>query len=353
MATKRESVLKALRRQVPEQVPFEFSLTPLLHRQFTARAGHGDYHAHYGMFTKGIGLGPGKVHHDYSGYYPEGLPSGTTIDGWGIAHIPGSTAHFTRMAHPMRRFSSAAEVEAYPFPDLDEPTRYTRLPAAIAAARKEGLATVAPMECTIFENAWYLRGMDELLIDFYTDSDIARVLLDRITRLKTVMAARYAAAGIDVIRLGDDVGTQKAMLMDPAMWRKWLKPRLAAVIDAAKQANPEALIFYHSDGNIEAIIPELIEIGIDILNPIQPECMDPVALKEQYGDRLAFWGTIGTQTTMPFGTPDDVRREVRERIRTVGRGGGLFLAPSHVLEPEVPWANIEAFVAAVKEYGQA
>ena len=99
------------------------------------------------------------------------------------------------------------------------------------------------------------------------------------------------------------------------------------------------------------IIPELIEIGVDVLNPVQPECVDPVALKEQYGDRLSFWGTIGTQTTMPVGTPEEVRENVRHMIETVGKGGGLLVAPTHLLEPEVPWENIEALIQAVKDYG--
>lgn len=104
-------------------------------------------------------------------------------------------------------------------------------------------------------------------------------------------------------------------------------------------------------GDIREIIPDLIEIGVEILNPIQPECMDPAELKRKYGFCLSFWGTIGIQTTLPFGTPDDVRREVKQRIETVGRGGGLLIAPTHVIEPEVPWENIIAFVEAVKEYG--
>ena len=95
----------------------------------------------------------------------------------------------------------------------------------------------------------------------------------------------------------------------------------------------------------------MIEIGVTVLNPVQPECMDPVQLKTEYGDRLAFWGTIGTQTTMPFGTPEQVRAVVAERIETVGKGGGLLLAPTHVLEPEVPWRNVIAFVQAVEELG--
>ena len=130
-----------------------------------------------------------------------------------------------------------------------------------------------------------------------------------------------------------------------------LKPRVAEVISAVKSIKPDMLVYFHTDGKVEAIIPDFIEIELDILNPVQPECMDPADIKRRYGDSLAFWGTIGTQTTMPFGTPDEVRRVVKERIETVGPEG-LLLAPTHVLEPEVPWENIVAFVEAVEEYGR-
>jgi len=135
------------------------------------------------------------------------------------------------------------------------------------------------------------------------------------------------------------------------MWRRWLKPPLARVIAAAKRARPDVLINYHSDGNMEAVIPELIEIGVDILNPVQPECLDPVNLKQRYGQQLAFWGTIGIQHTLPFGSPQEVRDEVRTRIETMGVGGGLLLGPTHIVEPEVPLENIVAMVEAVNEYG--
>jgi uroporphyrinogen decarboxylase len=164
------------------------------------------------------------------------------------------------------------------------------------------------------------------------------------------MAERYAAAGCDVLSLGDDVSTQLTMMMKVATWREFIKPRLAKVIEAAKKVKPDILIFYHGDGNLQAIIPELIEIGVEILNPVQPECMDPVTIKKQYGDRLSFWGAIGTQTVMPFGTPQQVREVCEKMIQEVGRGGGLGLAPTHVLEPEVPWENIQSFVDVVKEH---
>ena len=151
---------------------------------------------------------------------------------------------------------------------------------------------------------------------------------------------------------GDDVGMQHKLMMSPAMWREWLKPRWKAVWAAAKAIKPDIHIWYHSDGNIEDIIPELIEIGMTILNPVQPECMDPEKLKDQYGDTIAFWGAVGTQTVFPFGTPDEMRQTIKWLMQTVGKNGGLLLAPTHVLEPDVPWENIVAFAEAIEEFGR-
>jgi len=123
-----------------------------------------------------------------------------------------------------------------------------------------------------------------------------------------------------------------------------MKPRWASIYAAAKEINPDIQIWYHSDGNITEIIPELIEIGVTILNPVQPECLDPLMVKQKYGDKLVIDGTIGTQTTMPFGSPDDIRKTVVQRIETLGTDGALILSPTHTLEPEVPLENIRAFI---------
>jgi len=203
---------------------------------------------------------------------------------------------------------------------------------------------------TLFELAWYLRGMDGFMEELIGEEEIATTLLDKLTEIRVGMARRYAQSGVDVLMLGDDVATQVDMMISPALWRATLKPRLAQVIGAAKVVNPEILIFYHGDGNMERIIPELIEIGVEILNPVQPECMDPRRMKELYGDRLAFWGCIGTQTTMPFGTAAEIQQTVHQLIEVVGKGGGLLLAPTHTLEPDVPWTNVEAFLAAVNQF---
>ena len=139
-------------------------------------------------------------------------------------------------------------------------------------------------------------------------------------------------------------------MMNTKLYCRWLKPSLDMVIAAAKIIKPDLKVQYHSCGYVEPFIPDLIEVGVDILNPVQPECMDFQKLHEQYGDVLSFNGTLGTQTTMPFGTPDDVRRVVFKNLEIAGAKGGLLVCPSHLLEPEVPLANILAYLQACHDF---
>jgi len=273
---------------------------------------------------------------------------------WGVALVAGSSTSYDHFVPPgaIVNTDSLEAIERFPLPDFDAEYRYAHLDEAVKSIRRRDLASVAFMAMTIFETAWQIRGLDTLVTDMITDEERAECLLDRITRLSAFRAKRFAMAGVDVIHIGDDVGMQDRMFINPATWRKWLKPRLAQVIDAARAVNPEVLVFYHSDGFVEPIIPELIEIGVNALNPVQPECMDPAVIKERYGDRLAFWGTVGIQDTLPFGTPEDVEAEVKLRIETVGKGGGLYLSPTHVIAPEVPYENLFALVEAAKKYGR-
>ncbi|HNV01914.1 MAG TPA: uroporphyrinogen decarboxylase family protein [Vicinamibacterales bacterium] len=351
--TSRERVLAAMRRQETDRPPFDlsFGIATAQLASIRARTGADDPWDYFGADTRMIWPGPTRLDTDFSRYLGR-LPRGSTVDEWGLGHVPTAStdadhAHLEGFRHPLEEAESLADIAQYPLPDVDAAYRYESVRAAVEAVHRRGLAAMAMLECTIFERAWYLRGMERLLLDFSDGSAMATVLLDRITALRIGQARHYAASGADVICYGDDVGTQRGLLMSAAMWRTWLKPRLAATIAAARDVRPDVLVFYHSDGNVEALIPDLIDIGVDILNPVQPECLDAAALKRQYGSRLSFWGTIGTQSTLPFGSPDDVRREVRTRIETVGAGGGLFLAPTHVIEPEVPFENLVAFVEAV------
>ncbi|NOZ20271.1 MAG: hypothetical protein GXP25_04195 [Planctomycetes bacterium] len=350
--TNRERVLTAINRRQPDKVPktagFTAAIIELFKEKTGGKVGPREY---FKMEPCSVGFKPTERQTDFRKFHDPDLPENANINEWGTAHVPGRVHHFTHRRFPMERFDSATQVNDYPWPDMKEPYRHEHLEEQVKRLHDNN-EFVSGSVAHIFETAWQVRGMDTLLMDFAMNPDIAAAVLDHITDLKAFVARRMAEADVDCLHCGDDVGMQDRLMMSPDMWREWFKPRWAKVIAGAREVKPDVHAFYHSDGFIEPIIPDLIEIGITVLNPIQPECMDPAKLKKEYGDRLAFWGTIGTQSTMPFGTPEEVRQTVKERIETVGKGGGLVLAPTHVLEPEVPWENIVAFFDAVEEFGR-
>jgi uroporphyrinogen decarboxylase len=351
--TPRERVIKAMRREEPDRVPRDLpwgSFTPSLMELFKQKTGAEDPAEYFNYEVRPVGFKSPENGKSFSKYFTD-LPSNARIDDWGTARVPGSNFHFERYMFPMEKFTSSYEVEEYPFPEYMKEDNHKHIDDAVRKYHERGLAVTGELVCTIFETAWYMRGMENLLMDFIDNPDLASAILNTITEIRVKQIEKFAKSGVDIVQLGDDVGQQVGLIMSPATWREWLKPRLVKVIETAKRINPDILIFYHSDGDVRKLIPEFIEIGIDILNPVQPECMDPAEIKNIYGKQLAFWGTIGTQTTMPFGSPSEVKRVVKERIDTVGRGGGLLLAPTHILEPEVPWDNITAFFEAIEEYG--
>jgi uroporphyrinogen decarboxylase len=348
--TPRERARTAMNRQRPDRVPKTAGFTPDVQRRFEEATGATDPAAYFGFEARGVGFTGPREMPDFSGYYPEGLPEGTGLSEYGTAHKPGQFYHFWRLDFPLKSARTLAEVQGFPWPDYTPEYRHAHLEADVAAWQEKGYYVQGGVG-HIYENAWQMVGMEKLLMDFTENPDQAAFILDRIMEDRAFQARRFAEAGCDGILTGDDVAMQDRLMMSPATWREWFKPRWAHVYAEARKAKPDIQIFYHSDGDIEPIVPDLIEIGLDILNPVQPECVDPAALKREFGQDLAFWGCIGTQTTMPFGTPAEVRQAVKWTIDNVGHDGGLLVAPTHVLEPDVPWANIQALFDAVEEYG--
>ena len=331
------------------QVPFDISLCPSQQAEFEKQTGRTDSAEFFELWHRTIGTDLEPTG-DAVALYGDTLPPGTTIDDWGVAHSPGSAAamHMTRLHHPLKDAQRAEEIDSYPFPRLTSRSA-SRIRAQVAAVHDAGFAAVGGMSQTIWERAWAIRSMEELMMDMMIEDEKATVLLDRITEISLSQAEIYAEAGCDIIHLGDDIGMQSTPMMSVELWRHWLKPRLARVIGAAKAKNRETLIFYHSCGFVEPFIDDLLECGIEILNPVQPESMSFPSLYERYADRLSFWGTIGTQTTMPFGTEEDVKAAVRQNVSLCSPAGGLVIAPTHILEPEVPWENILALFNARRE----
>ena len=352
--TSRERVLTALAHQPTDRVPrllYEevIGYTPAIEKLLRERCAPKTPQEFFDMDITRVTFEPTALPRSRFAEWlgptaDEALASGQ-VDEWGVWRRRGDFHHFVEMVPPLRGIQDFQRIEQYPWPDLDQPCRFRDVRQRVAQLHAQGLA-VAAYAGSVFERSWSLRGMEDLMTDMLTAPDLAHHLFERTAGFQRYAAGQFARAGADIIITGDDVAGQKSLLMSLETWRQFLKPHLAATVQAVKQANPAAFVFYHSDGNVEALIPDLIEVGIDILNPVQPECLDPAAIKRKFGDRLSFWGTVSVQRTMPFGTPEEVRAEVRARIRDMGRGGGFILSPAHVLGPEVPWENIVAFFAA-------
>ena len=346
----RERVLTAIRREKPDRVPKECSFTPSHQEEFVRQTGATNAAEYFGFERRTLSFrGPEKLP-DFTRFYPDGVPEGCSFSEYGTGRAPSDFFHFTSRLYPLAKTETVAELEEFPWPDYTPGWRHAHLEQAVADLHSDEWF-VAGSIGHIWENAWQMPRMEKLMEKMLLDPPYAGYIFDRITEDRAFMATRYGQAGCDMIHCGDDIGMQDRMMMSPKMWREWLKPRWRRVIKAAKDENPEILAWYHSDGDVRPVIEDLIEIGFDILNPVQPECMDPAALKRQYGDRLSFWGCIGTQTTMPFGSPADVKAAVKWTVENVGCDGGLLIAPTHVLEPDVPWENVVALSEAVEEYG--
>lgn len=249
--------------------------------------------------------------------------------------------------------NTVAELKRHIFPDLSDPARYGSLRAQVELAHRRGRAAAgAPPHLggELFETAWRLRGFAGFMEDMIARRPIADYLLDQLTALLIHSALVLAQAGVDILLLDDDIAMPTDMLISPRLWRELFKPRLAEVIRLARAASPELIVFYHSDGNFSRIVPDLAEIGVNVINPIQPDCMDPLAIKREFGDRLAIWGAAGTAWLWDRGAPEQIREEVRWCIESLGPRG-LLLCPAYDVD-FTPLENLRAFSEAVEEFGR-
>jgi hypothetical protein len=198
-----------------------------------------------------------------------------------------------------------------------------------------------------FKSAWLLRGMNHVLTDYLIKPELLQAIYDRLYPLAISIGKCLVRAGVDIIQIVGDLAIQNSLIMSPDTWREFHKWRLGEMISELKGINPELQFYMHSDGDVSAIIEDLIAVGVDILNPIQPECIDPVQIKRQYGHRLTLHGAVSLQRTLPFGSPQDVKEEVRYLIENCNVNGGFVVGPSNVLFREIPPENIVALYEAV------
>lgn len=202
-----------------------------------------------------------------------------------------------------------------------------------------------------FEKAYFARGIENFLADMACEPEFAQQLLDTIIRKNIVMLENILTDNhIDGVLLGSDWGSQKSLLMSPDSWHSMIKPGEQKEYDLIHSYNKD--VWVHSCGNVRQILPDLCEMGVDVLNPLQPECMDIYEIKQTFGDKIAFWGGISTQRTLPYGTVKEVQKEAEKVILSMSVNGGYIAAPAQEIQDDVPYENIVALIDVMQHYGK-
>jgi uroporphyrinogen decarboxylase len=282
-------------------------------------------------------------------------PDGFLEDEWGFVYrrVPHPFGvYMDIVGRPLKGIGSARELALYRLPDPASPGRFD-VARERAARYGRSHALLGVVECTVFEMAWNLVGLEQFLTDMALRRDYVGPLLDAVADYSIGIGLALLDLGADALLTGDDVGMDIGPMVSPRMWREWLKPRLQRVFDAYRAARPDLILAYHTCGSVLPFIDELAGMGVEVLNPIQVTArgMDPGALKRQYGDRLAFLGGVDQREVLPRGTPRDVEAEVRRRIGELGVEGGYVLAPTHDIQADTPVVNVLAVFEACRRWG--
>lgn len=329
--TKKERVKAAMAHRETDFVPYQMDCLSAAEKKLKGHFGEKDLTEiignHIAMFEPSF----------YSIFKVEDLGPSQFKDAFGATWElkPGEDIG-TVIDHPLKE----PTLKGYRFPDPDKIMELEEIPGFIK--RNNDRFIVGAIGFSLYERAWIVRGIEEILMDFVENPSFVEELFDQIVEFNLVITRRLCQFPIDAFHFGDDWGQQHGLIISPDTWRKVFKKRLKKLYDVVHAAGLPVSI--HSCGDITEIIPDLIEIGVNIITPLQAEALDFDHLKKEYGRDLAFWGGVSTQRTLPHGTSDDVREEIRKLIRVLGKGGGYILAPSHELQGDVPLENMLAFI---------
>ncbi|MBI2298621.1 MAG: hypothetical protein HYU66_06660 [Armatimonadetes bacterium] len=337
--TKRELVHASIRRQPLDALPWQFDLTSAVRRKLSAYYGTDDLltatgdHLVWAGFGEPEGYvaepaGPGLYRSEFGSVWAR-APRDLAVGDWGEL-----------VDYPLREPS----LRGYTFPDGAAPGRARWIPA-VRERHPDHFLTVGGVG--LFEPAWALCGFQNYLGYLVSDPMFVAEVTERLAGFSCACTAQLAGLGVDGVRFGDDWGFQDRLMCRPEVWRRLFKPPYARIFAAARGLG--LVVMVHSCGNITDILPDLIDCGVEVVHPLQPEAMDVAWCQREYGRDLTFWGGLGSQSTLPLGTADDVRREVRERLALFG-DGGYILAPAGAAPTDTPVGNV---VAVIEEaFGQ-
>jgi uroporphyrinogen decarboxylase len=280
--------------------------------------------------------------------YLPGLPDEAEVTPFGVGELPlrsvdGYVAG-KKLYYPLAAVDTVKGLKSFPFPDVTAEACHAHLDEAVRTAKRDGFTVVGQMSQTVLETAYSMRGIDRLFIDFYERPRYVRALFEALTERRCFQARRFARAGVDVLRIGDDIATQKGLMVGPRAYREWIKPCHARVVAAARDVNPDIYVLYHSDGALTDLLPDLIEVGVTAINPCQPEAMPPAEVKQLFGDRLTLWGCSATQSIYAHGSRQDVVAYLHMLMREVAPGGGLVVQFYNMLLTPRVLDNLRQFV---------
>ena len=336
--TPRERVLTTLNHEEPDRVPIDSWMAPEVANQMVKALGVDVTEDRFAM-AKALGhdmlyasLG---ICDAYNSIYKEERRIGENLyqDPWGIKWRKVEQAYgcYCEFAeHPLADINDYATYQ-WPDPMTVEESGLKMFEELIATCGQE-YAILGGVPCTILEAAWYLRGLESFLMDLYENRDFVIELLDKAMEYHLEISKKLVEMGVDIIWWGDDIAGESGSLLNPELYREIIKPRHAYMVQEVKKINRDVKIAFHSDGKIDWALDDMVEIGIDILNPLQPDVNDSIAIKKRYEDKLVFWGNVDTRNVMSNGTCAEVVEEVKSVIETLGPGGGLILATNHTIQ---------------------
>lgn len=294
------------------------------------------------------------------GWTDEQIDEGSYKDEWGVVRtMPPGGYYYDLTGSPLAHDGTMEAIEGHRWPDPSDQGRYRGLREQARYFHEEtDYAVVANLNCSFFLRCFELRGWENFYMDLAGNTEFAEALMDRYLDIRLAIAGRALeeiGEYVDIIMAtSDDLGMIDRPLLSPPMYRRLIKPRQKRTFDFFRERS-NAKLFYHNDGAIYPFIPDFIEMGVDALNPIQLNAAgmgDTKKLKAEFGDKLTFWGAIDTHHVLPHGTPEEVRREVRQRILDLGQGGGYVVCSVHNIQPEVPPENVVAMFDAAYEFGR-
>jgi len=342
--TSKQRVLAAIHLAEPDRIPMDFQANPRVCERLHRDLGTSTHRQLLQRLRSDIVDLRGVVDPMYRGPVPRSseLGAGVRENYWGWRQKVVETATGPEECFVEFVLADAASIDDYQRHRWPSPDWFDFSDFVARLAPWQDFAVMAS-GASVFQHATFLRGFDPLLTDMAMNPEMAHWLMDHVTDFyvaffdQMLTAARGA---VDILRTADDLGTQRGLLMSPAMFRVFVKPRLKRLVDMTHGHGVKFM--FHSCGAIRPLIEDLIEIGVDILDPLQAAAdgMDPRAIKDTYGDRICLHGGICTQRLLPCAAPDEIREEVRRRVEILGTGGGYILAPCHVLQTDVPNENI-------------